>query len=377
MGTSLRRALRPLDGDTERLGLGSCRGAGHDPGRRCEPDPCSPNPKAISGTNRRPRAASRGTISSIERNSGSSTATRRHRPPPAPPQAPLAAEPVKEDQAADFESWLERLPLSTRLHPVAVLRRRRALTKNAHLFNFFEATAEFVSSLMLSGFHADAPLFESRRRSWVDEQRDHFDRSSFGVWVRLAERLAKDTRRMLSDPAERGRCLELYRAADTTLIDQLAHKRLYEVLNRVAVYRNEWKGHGGIEGAAEQARRLLVLQEELTVFHRLFEHAFEHALLVRPSESVYRRGTFDFKVTSLMGMRLIFRTPASGDSGADGGRNDLSPRHPTTRTAGDRPAFQDHGKPEDGGQRLLLQQPRRKGRRPVGFLPLRTRGRNN
>src|SRR5262249_40270235 len=141
--------------------------------------------------------------------------------------------------------------------------------KNAHLLNFFEAAAQFLGTLMTSAFHSNASFFQSHKQEWFDRQSgdEHsLARSSFGQWVVRCQRLAKSTRTMLSDTTERQLCLDLYKTSDIGIVEAMSAKGLFSALERVARYRNDWKGHGGIVSRKDQERRLTTLQEELTRF---------------------------------------------------------------------------------------------------------------
>jgi hypothetical protein len=214
------------------------------------------------------------------------------------------------NQKEAFESWIETLPF-----PLAsILWRYHADAepplKNSHLLNCFEATAQFVACLMLSAFRSDRQFFHENKESWLDRdtlQSQAFRRSSFGDWVIFGERLAKFTRRMLSDKEQRALCLALYKTQRVDLIDALASKTLYAILKTVNTYRNDWKAHGGVESAKEQARRLALLESELARMREVFADSFSEWLLLRPDQSQYREGIFQYTATSLMGTRTIFR----------------------------------------------------------------------
>jgi len=215
------------------------------------------------------------------------------------------------NQKEAFESWIETLPFPLASILWRYLADAEPHLKNGHLLHFFEATAQFVACLMLSAFRSDPQFFHDNRESWLDSdtrQSQTFRRSSFGDWVVFGERLAKFTRRMLSDQEERARCLALYKTQRVDLIDVLASKTLYAVLKTANTYRNDWKAHGGVESAKEEARRLALLEIELTRTREVLADSFSESLLLRPGPSEYRQGLFQYKATSLMGTRTMFRT---------------------------------------------------------------------
>jgi hypothetical protein len=212
------------------------------------------------------------------------------------------------NQREGFESWLETLPF-----PLAsILWRYQAAGvedhKSTHLFNFFEAVAQYLGTLMTSAFHSNPEFFREHRHDWFEPGKDNahsLSRSSFGEWVVRCQRLAKTTRQLLSDKEQRAQVLDLYRT-DAEKIDSVANKGIYAVLETVGRYRNEWKGHSGIVSTKEHKRRLALLQEELTRLRGSLGGVFEDWWLVRPSTSSYRAGVFEYSSEKLMGSRQVF-----------------------------------------------------------------------
>jgi hypothetical protein len=213
------------------------------------------------------------------------------------------------NQKEGLESWLETLPF-----PLAsILWRYQAAGsaehKVTHLFNFFEAVAQYLGTLMTSAFHSNAEFFREHRHDWFDHGKDNphsLSRSSFGEWVVRCQRLAKTTRQLLSDKELRAQVLDLYRT-DADKVEGLANKSIYAVLETVGRYRNDWKGHTGIVGAKEQGRRSAILQEELTRLRGALGGVFEDWWLIRPATSSYTAGVFQYSAEKLMGSRQIFK----------------------------------------------------------------------
>ena len=230
-----------------------------------------------------------------------------HRPVDA---ANIRREVSSLNQKPSIESWLETLPF-----PLAsVLWRYHATTnvehKNVHLFNFFEAAAQFFGALMASAFHSNTQFFQARKREWFDTGADNphsLARSNFGEWVVRCQRLAKTTRQMLSNEDERQICLELHKTSDTPQIEAVANKALYAILEKVRLYRNDWRGHTGIASAKEHSRRLTLLQEELTRFWGALGSAFEQWWLIQPGTNHYTGGLYHYSAAKLMGSRQIFK----------------------------------------------------------------------
>jgi hypothetical protein len=207
-------------------------------------------------------------------------------------------------QKESLESWLESLPF-----PLAsVLWRYHAAAapeqKVTHLFNFFEACAMFVSTVMLSAFHSNAEYFRENKRLWHAHS---LERSNFGDWVARGQRLAETTRKLLGDEQHIAFCLGLYKTESKGPAEALSNKDLFVALANAKGYRNDWKGHGGIADVSEHARRLTLLEAELTRVHEALRSVFEDWWLIRPGKSDYSRGLYNYVGDKLLGSRQIFK----------------------------------------------------------------------
>jgi hypothetical protein len=213
-------------------------------------------------------------------------------------------------QRDSFETWMERLPF-----PLASILRRyqadaEADRKNEHLLNFFEAAAQFLTTLMLSASYLDKQFFDDNKAKWLGTDgplQRSLRRSSFGDWVIIGERLAKDMRRLLSDKETRDYCLGFFKTRRVDEIEALVSKELFGILKTVNAYRNDWKGHGGVVSRQEQRNRLDSLEEELIHIRKLLSHCFEEWSLISPGVSKYEGGLYDYKVRCLMGSNPIFQ----------------------------------------------------------------------
>ena len=213
------------------------------------------------------------------------------------------------NQKEGFDSWLEALPF-----PLASILWRYQAASNAehkvvHLFHAFEASAQFLGTLMASAFHSNAAFFREHRLEWFEQGKDNphsLTRSSFGQWVVRCQRFAKTTRQMLSNKDQRELVIDLYRA-DAEKVEALSNKGIYAVLDTVSQYRNKWLGHSGIVSAKEHERHLALLQEELTRLRSTLGGVFEDWWLIRPGTNTYTRGVYSYQAEKLMGSRQIFK----------------------------------------------------------------------
>ena len=214
----------------------------------------------------------------------------------------------------DFEIWMETLPF-----PLAsVLWAYHAETdaethirqKIENLFNFFEALSEFTATVLLSAFASDRPFYNQKSENWIDNDpkyRDWIYTSTFGGWNVLGERLAKETRTLLSTKDERERCLNLFGRPDRDFLEMLTNKKIFRVLREVAEYRNQWKSHTGITSSNELDKRLELLESSLSDVRRVISDRYSTALLLSPESSEYSEEIFDYQVKVLMGTRTTFK----------------------------------------------------------------------
>ncbi len=250
---------------------------------------------------------------------------------------PVDAEKVRKalgklNQKESIEAWLETLPF-----PLASILQRYNASINpehkvAHLLNFFEATTQFLGTLMTSAFHSDQQFFQAHKREWFEAGKDNphsLARSAFGEWVVRCQRLAKTTLQMLSsgEHYDQNRCLSLYRVSDREKIGAIANKNLYAVLEKASRYRNNWKGHSGIIAKKEHDHRLTLLQEELTRLRAIIGTVFEDWWLVRPGSNVYTAGLYYYEVSKLMGSHQIFREEKVETFNSNGRKRALLLRH--------------------------------------------------
>ena len=162
----------------------------------------------------------------------------------------------------------------------------------------------FVSTVMLSAFHSNAEYFRENKKSWHAHS---LERSNFGDWVVRGQRLAETTRKLLGDKEQTAFCLGLYKTASTGPAEALSSKDLFVALANAKGYRNDWKGHGGIADDSEHARRLTLLEAELTRVREALGSVFENWWLIRPGKNEYSRGLYHHAGDKLLGSRQIFK----------------------------------------------------------------------
>jgi len=205
-----------------------------------------------------------------------------------------------------LDTWLGRLPYplaSILWNYQATLEPRR---KIEILFAFFEATAEFLSTILLSGLRSNSSVYEELRVGGLREiESVRWRDATLGFWIVTGGNLAKTVRRMLSGP-ERDTCLDLFRCSGAWL-EAMVSKELLAALGRAHELRNAWKGHGGIETDVEMQQRLARLQAELASLLGPLTQAFNELSLVRPHTLRYDGQLFDVVAEDLVGAAVPFR----------------------------------------------------------------------
>jgi hypothetical protein len=214
---------------------------------------------------------------------------------------------LNEDEG--IESWIAMLPF-----PLAsVLRKYHAVDnteyKSKFLLDFFEATAQFFTVVMLSALQNDESRFRNRKGKWLGADEGYGEslkRSDFGDWAKIGGRVAKETRRMISGD-ERDHCLELYRAQSADWIKAVSNKELYKVIDTVSGYRNSWKGHSSTTTREKIFReRLRKLEEKLNEVRDVIGYALEDVILLKPKQMRYTEGVYHAQVKKLRGAQTIF-----------------------------------------------------------------------
>lgn len=213
----------------------------------------------------------------------------------------------KLDQKESFENWVESLPF-----PMAsILWRYHASVdvdkKLEHLLQFFEATAEFITIILLSAYLSDDDILPKYREVIFPEgdKTASITVSTFGYWVKTGERLAKQTRRMLGNPNDKMVCFELFRTDSVEFIQSISGKELFGILNRAKSIRNR-DAHSGIKADLSNSKRLNLAEAELDKLRALFSSTFDEMILLTPINNQYKDGIFTNKITKLKGSRQIF-----------------------------------------------------------------------
>lgn len=226
---------------------------------------------------------------------------------------------IREHTAESLEQWFETLPfpLASILRAWRAAETRDFKTKHEHLLHFFEATAEFISVILLSAFSSNEPFFASRKQKLIDSMKKQnlsFQRATFGTWKFVIEHLGKQTRELLSEKGkspencknDRSLCADMFSDSSLVLPESLSRKELASIISATNKMRNDWTGHGGVVGQDEAQLRNEQLLGEVQKLREVTaetwaETQLVHARLCRPL-----RGVFENEVSILMGSNNEF-----------------------------------------------------------------------
>jgi hypothetical protein len=200
-----------------------------------------------------------------------------------------------------LEEWFEQLPFPLASILWKYYATKEAKEKKEYLLYFFEAFAQFQAVLMLSAFQNDKELVKG-----VSVDPEKITRSTFGTWVVIGEQLAKLTRTIMSGE-NKERCLRMFRNKKRDLIDVITSKKVYQILKTTNGYRNEWRGHGGVEGVKDSRLRLKSLEAELIKLRELLGDAFEGYKLIKPGMGYFESGLHNNRGSLLVGSRSTFK----------------------------------------------------------------------
>ena len=187
--------------------------------------------------------------------------------------------------------WLETLP-----YPLAsVLQRYTALRgpkeRLEALLHFYEATGQFGCAVLLSILRTDPDLLESARSAIAGAagpEHDLLDRAEFGLWINLGRTLAKAIRRIKGQPELRPRLGEAAGSA-TELMERLAGKRIWEVLDQARRVRNT-RAHSGLINPDEEEGWIGSLEVLLSDAEQALASGFDDVDLARADQGHFTSG---------------------------------------------------------------------------------------
>lgn len=170
---------------------------------------------------------------------------------------------MRQEAVFSFEQWYEMLPfpLASILRSWQATQNSDYKTKHEHLLHFFEAAAEFTSTILLSAFKTNNNIFNEHRKKLnkcLQKQHLSFERATFGTWKVVTEYLGKQTRLLLNDAKNNPEnlvCQTMFSDESLQLPTILSSKTITEIFSATNKMRNDWHGHGGVLGQEEAKKR--------------------------------------------------------------------------------------------------------------------------
>ncbi|AEG17860.1 DEAD/DEAH box helicase family protein [Methanobacterium paludis] len=214
------------------------------------------------------------------------------------------------NKGVPFDQWIESLPFPLASILWACITDSNNEHKVKYLIHFFEALSEFNVALMVSALSSDKEFYKrefNRCKSPDPRFQGWYLKPAFGNWNFFGSCLAKNVRRLLEDNDKSKKCLKLLGNPEKAFINMLTNKKLYNILNQVVNYRNQWEGHGPIVSPKDYEERLCILRNEVLKVRKLISNAYNNISLVLPGETRYENGVFHYKVKKLMSTRAPFK----------------------------------------------------------------------
>ena len=176
------------------------------------------------------------------------------------------------------------------------------------LLHFFEALAEFMATLLLSGFIIEEDLFREKCQQLREIlPPGSMEKATFGTWVNIVEYLAKETRKMLHGNTEnQERCMRMFKTRNRETLAVLSSREMIPILQQTNAYRNEWRGHGGITSRRDDRDRHTLLENQLSKLWNIFTTQWEQYELIRPGTNIYSSGIYHYQYERIMGSHELF-----------------------------------------------------------------------
>lgn len=219
---------------------------------------------------------------------------------------------IKHQTEASFNHWAETLPfpLSSILRIWQKNKSKNFKEKYQLLLYFFEATAEFLSMILLSAFRSNQSLFENQWQKLTELDQDHklsFQQATFGSWKIVFEYLSKQTRELLKDENEgRKLCMEMFADSSLRLPTVVSEKKIAPIFSITNKIRNDWKGHSGNVGEKEAELLHEQLFCEVQKLRNIMSDIWTEVELIHSPYFEQNFDVFESEVTILMGSNSEF-----------------------------------------------------------------------
>jgi RNA-directed DNA polymerase len=224
-------------------------------------------------------------------------------------QVPQAAQTIESDQSFVFEQWLDRLdnvpfPLASILWTYRA--NDNPKEKYEHLLHFFEALAQFMATILWSGFHEDEKA-QSKLKALLAKEQVKLRQSSFGTWRSIFENLSAYMRKQLKNSEGRADCCRLFKTDKMEILNLLCTQKLLPVFHDTNSMRNQ-KAHGGLVSQAEAEVQLRELEKYLRTVIEIFRDIWTAYELISSLGGTYHShsGLYKLRIQRVMSDRADF-----------------------------------------------------------------------
>jgi hypothetical protein len=179
-----------------------------------------------------------------------------------------------------------------------------------HLLHFFEAFAEFMATVFLSGFRSQPAVFEQERQNLtlaLDNAHLSVSHGTFGTWKTIVDYFSKRGRTLLNGTiSDSELCNSLFSCGNREVLEMLFSKGLVSLIQDTNAHRNLWTAHGGIVGQQAAEERHTILKVALAKLRDICGTIWDSFELIRPQGGRMKAGIFENQVDRLMGPRVPF-----------------------------------------------------------------------
>ncbi|GAA1455008.1 N-6 DNA methylase [Nesterenkonia lacusekhoensis] len=212
-----------------------------------------------------------------------------------------------------LEAWLDQLP-----YPVASALWTAVTVapmgdQQEAYFHAWEGMAAFHATVLLSACRTDASLsqeIEDSIRRTFHKNGLGIERASFKTWVIIAEKVARELRRVLGadDVDDEARVFRAFAGLSRDGIERLTSPEVIRKFNDVNHKRNVWDGHGGFAPPEEKERRVTELINDLKDLKTIIGDVWMKLRLVRAGRSKRGRDGYLQEAEVVIGTRSPFVT---------------------------------------------------------------------
>lgn len=218
---------------------------------------------------------------------------------------------IKKHNAVSFDQWIETLPfpLSSILRDWQRADSTEYEKKYQYLIDFFEATVEFLSMVLLSAYSSNQSLFEFHWQQFKKSvlKKSSIKNATFGTWRMVLKYFGEQTREMLKDKMDgQKHCATMFTDSSLRLPTVISSEEIYDIMSTTNEMRNNWKGHTGRVDEKEAELRHEKIFGEVQKLRNIIADIWYEIELIQSSYCVLKCGVFENTVTVLMGSNSAF-----------------------------------------------------------------------